>query len=97
MGAQQAFHWAALFPDRVDGIAPICGSAKTSAHNFVFLEGVKAALTADPVWQDGWFATPPTRVLPGAGPGRCRPGAEPGVLSRGDLAQDRLLLAGGLS
>src|SRR5262249_22209466 len=35
--------------------------AKTSAHNFVFLEGVKAALTADPAWQDGWFATPPTR------------------------------------
>jgi len=61
MGAQQAFHWAALFPDRVERIAPICGSAKTSPHNFVFLEGVKAALTADPAWQDGWFATPPTR------------------------------------
>jgi pimeloyl-ACP methyl ester carboxylesterase len=38
MGAQQAFHWAALFPDRIERIAPICGSAKTSAHNFVFLE-----------------------------------------------------------
>jgi len=61
MGAQQAFHWGALFPDRVDSIAPVCGSAKTSPHNFVFLEGVKAALTADPAWQDGWFATPPTR------------------------------------
>ena len=63
MGAQQAFHWAALFPDRVERIAPICGSAKTSPHNFVFLEGVKAALTADPAWQDGWFATQPTRGL----------------------------------
>ena len=61
MGAQQAFHWAALFPDRVERIAPICGSAKTSPHNFVFLEGVKAALTADPAWQDGWFATQPAR------------------------------------
>jgi homoserine acetyltransferase len=61
MGAQQAFHWGALFPDRVERIAPICGSAKTSAHNFVFLEGVKAPLTADRAWQDGWFATPPTR------------------------------------
>jgi len=60
MGAQQAFHWGALFPDRVERIAPICGSAKTSPHNFVFLEGVKAALTADSAWQDGWF-TPPTR------------------------------------
>ena len=28
-------------------IAPICGSARTSRHNFAFLEGVKAALTAD--------------------------------------------------
>ena len=61
MGAQQAFHWGALFPDRVERIAAICGSAKTSPHNFVFLEGVKAALTADPAWQDGWFAAPPTR------------------------------------
>ena len=61
MGAQQAFHWGALFPDRVERIAAICGSAKTSPHNLVFLEGVKAALTADPAWQDGWFATQPTR------------------------------------
>jgi len=61
MGAQQAFHWGALFPDRVERIAPICGSAKTSPHNFVFLEGVRTALIADPAWQDGWFATPPVR------------------------------------
>ncbi len=61
MGAQQAFHWGALFPDRVEKICAICGSAKTSPHNFVFLEGVKAALTADPAWQDGWFAAQPTR------------------------------------
>jgi homoserine O-acetyltransferase/O-succinyltransferase len=61
MGAQQAFHWAALFPDRVEKIMAICGSAKTSPHNFVFLEGVKAALTADEAWKDGWFATQPVR------------------------------------
>jgi homoserine O-acetyltransferase len=63
MGGQQAFHWGALFPEMVARIAPICGSAKTSPHNFVFLEGVKAALTADPNWQDGWFAAPPIRGL----------------------------------
>jgi len=61
MGAQQAYHWGALFPDMVERIAPVCGSAKTTPHNFVFLEGVKAALTADQAWQDGWFATPPVR------------------------------------
>jgi homoserine O-acetyltransferase len=61
MGAQQAYHWGALFPDMVERIAPVCGSAKTSPHNFVFLEGVKAALTADEAWKDGWFATQPLR------------------------------------
>ncbi len=47
MGALQTFHWGALYPGMMDLIAPFCGSAKCSRHNFVFLEGVKAALTAD--------------------------------------------------
>lgn len=63
MGAQQAFHWGALFPDMVQRIAPFCGSGKTSRHNFVFLEGVKAALTADDAWQNGWYDRPPTKGL----------------------------------
>ena len=63
MGAQQTFHWGALFPDRVERILPWCGSAKTSRHNFVFLEGVKAALTADDAWQNGWYEKPPTKGL----------------------------------
>jgi homoserine O-acetyltransferase len=61
MGAQQAFHWAALFPDRVEQDLADLRFGQDLGHNFVFFEGVKAALTADPVWQDGWFATPPTR------------------------------------
>jgi len=48
MGAQQAYHHAALFPDRVGALLAVCGSARTSPHNWVFLEGVKAALLADP-------------------------------------------------
>jgi homoserine O-acetyltransferase len=63
MGAQQTFHWGALFPDMVERILPWCGSAKTSPHNFVFLEGVKAALTADAAWQGGWYDQPPTTGL----------------------------------
>ena len=47
MGGVQAYHWAALFPDRVERLAVVCGAAKISPHNFVFLEGVKAVLTAD--------------------------------------------------
>ncbi len=63
MGAMQTFHWGALFPDMVERILPWCGSAKTSRHNFVFLEGVKAALTADDAWHGGWYDTPPTKGL----------------------------------
>ena len=63
MGAQQTFHWGALFPDMVDRIMPWCGSARTSRHNFVFLEGVKAGLTADDAWQDGWYDKPPERGI----------------------------------
>ena len=63
MGALQAFHWGALYPDMVERILPFCGSAKCSRHNFVFLEGVKAALTADDAWQHGWYDKPPTKGL----------------------------------
>ncbi|HMB79480.1 MAG TPA: alpha/beta fold hydrolase [Vicinamibacterales bacterium] len=63
MGAQQAFQWGCLYPDMVAAIAPICGTARTSPHNVVFLEGVKAALTADAAFSDGWYNTPPVKGL----------------------------------
>jgi len=63
MGALQTFHWGALYPDMVERIAPFCGSAKCSRHNFVFLEGVKAALTADAAWNEGWYQEKPARGL----------------------------------
>lgn len=63
MGAQQSFHWGALFPDMVERIAPWCGSAKTSRHNFVFLEGVKAALCSDEAWNGGWYDRRPAKGL----------------------------------
>ena len=46
MGAQQAYHWAALFGEAVERIVVNCGSAKTAPHNFVFLEGVRTTLLA---------------------------------------------------
>ncbi len=63
MGAQQTYQWGALYPDMVERIAPFCGSAKTSRHNIVFLEGVKAALTADAAFENGWYEKPPTKGL----------------------------------
>jgi homoserine O-acetyltransferase len=53
----------ALYPGMVERIAPFCGSAKCSRHNFVFLEGVKAALTADAAWLDGWYEKQPDKGL----------------------------------
>ena len=63
MGAIQTYHWAALFPDMVERIAPICGSARTSIHNAAFLEGMRAVLTADPAWRGGDYEEPPTAGL----------------------------------
>ncbi|WPH03465.1 Hypothetical protein R9X50_00634500 [Acrodontium crateriforme] len=44
MGAGQTYQWATQYPDFMDYIVPFCGSAKTSLHNQVFLEGVKSAV-----------------------------------------------------
>ncbi len=63
MGGQQAYHWGALYPEAVDRICVVCSSARTAPHNQVFLEGVKAALTADAAYRDGWFHEPPVRGL----------------------------------
>lgn len=53
MGAQQAYHWAALFGESVERIVVNCGSAKTAPHNFVFLEGVRTAVQAARTPEEG--------------------------------------------
>ena len=63
MGGQQALHWGALYPNEVERICATCTWARTSPHNKVFLEGVKAALTADPHWQGTHFEGHPERGL----------------------------------
>ena len=63
MGAQQAFQWAVSYPDFVKRIAPFCGTAKTTPHNVVFLEGVRAAQTTDAAWMEGDYISPPVRGL----------------------------------
>lgn len=59
MAAQCAYQWAALYPDMVKRLVSLCGSARTSRHNYVFLDGVKSALTADAAWQGGDYDAPP--------------------------------------
>ena len=59
MAALQTYQWAALFPDLVQRIAPFCGSARTSRHNWLFLEGCKSALMADAAFAAGDYTEPP--------------------------------------
>ncbi len=63
MAGCQSYQWAAQYPDMVEAILPFCASAKTSSHNIVFLEGVKAALCADQDWNGGDYTSPPVRGL----------------------------------
>lgn len=63
MAALQTFQWGCLFPDAVERIIPIDGAARASRHNYVFLAGVKAALTADAAWRGGDYETPPVLGL----------------------------------
>jgi homoserine O-acetyltransferase len=61
MGAQQAYHWGVLFPERVERIAAICGTARTSEHNRLFLMSLESALLADPNWDGQRFTAVPER------------------------------------
>ncbi len=63
MAGCQSYQWGAQYPEMVDAILPFCASARTSAHNKVFLEGVKAALTADAAFAGGDYTAPPEAGL----------------------------------
>jgi homoserine O-acetyltransferase len=63
MGAIQTFHWGALFPDMVERIAPFCGAARCSRHNYVFLASLKAALQADQTFNGGDYREKPVAGL----------------------------------
>jgi len=55
MGGQQAYYWACMYPDFVKVSVPICGSARTSPHNWAFIEGPKAALLNSVDYADGAY------------------------------------------
>lgn len=63
MGAQQAYHWAVLEPERTQRICCVCGTARTTPHNRVFLLSLRQALTADPHWDGLRFQGVPEQGL----------------------------------
>ncbi|MFG1223706.1 alpha/beta fold hydrolase [Xanthobacter wiegelii] len=63
LGAVQSLHWAATYPSSVRAVLAVCGTASCWPLNRVFLEGVKAALTADADFQGGRYVHPPLKGL----------------------------------
>lgn len=64
MGAQQAYHWAALFPDQVERAFAVCGTARTATHNKVFLSSLLRTLEAAPEYiGNGQFSAEPRKAL----------------------------------
>jgi homoserine O-acetyltransferase len=64
MGAGQAYHWAAMFPEAVRRAIVVCGSARTSVHNKVFLSGLLRILEAAPEHVgNGRFTAEPVPAL----------------------------------
>jgi homoserine O-acetyltransferase/O-succinyltransferase len=58
MGAQQTYEWAVRFPDMVKRAAPIAGTAKNTEHDFLFTETLVDAITTDPGFKGGNYASP---------------------------------------
>jgi len=63
MGAQQAYHWAVLEPERPRRICCVCGTARTTPHNRLFLLSLRQALTSDPAWNGSGFDAVPEQGL----------------------------------
>lgn len=55
MGGQQAYHISTLYPDFVENMVCLAGSAKTSWHNYSFLEGPKEALINSIDYEGGHY------------------------------------------
>ncbi len=63
MGAQQAYQWAISQPQCVERICCVCGTARTSPHNRLFLLSLRQALTGDPHWNGSGFSGVPEQGL----------------------------------
>ncbi len=62
MGAQQAYHWAAIEPAMVARAFVLAGSARTAVHNKVFLLSLLRTLQAAPEYTGGGHFSPEPRA-----------------------------------
>ncbi len=57
MGAQQTYEWAVRFPEKVLRAAPIAGTAQNTPHDFLYTKALVEAITSDPGWNGGEYAS----------------------------------------
>ena len=57
MGAQQTYEWAVRYPDMVKRAAPIAGTARNTIHDSLFTETLVEAITSDPGFNKGFYAS----------------------------------------
>jgi homoserine O-acetyltransferase/O-succinyltransferase len=57
MGGQQVYEWAVAYPEAVERAAVIAATARISLHQRVFVQTLIEAITADPAWNGGWYAS----------------------------------------
>lgn len=56
LGGMQALEWAAMYPERVGSVVPIGVGGRHSAWCIGISEAQRAAIAADPNWQDGYYS-----------------------------------------
>ena len=57
MGGQQVYEWAVTMPEMVERAAVIAATARISLHQRVFVDTLIEAVTSDPAWACGWYAS----------------------------------------
>ena len=64
MGGMNAWLWAEMYPDDVDGIMPVvCLPTRISGRNLLWRRIVAQAIRSDPEWHGGNYARPPRSWL----------------------------------
>ena len=58
MGAQQAYEWAVRYPEMVERVAALAGTAQTTPHDGLWVQTLMDAIASDPAFAGGWYEQP---------------------------------------
>ncbi|THH28750.1 hypothetical protein EUX98_g5446 [Antrodiella citrinella] len=63
MGAQQAYYWAAMYPDFIDKFIPLCGTARTPDHSKAMISGLKSVMNNSVDFHGGHYTRQATQGI----------------------------------